>query len=157
MPCGHVGHKAPSAKRCIKTARATFSVSRPTIVIKHRAPNGALRPWRTVTARYTESMGHKAPSAKRCIKTIEHVSVRLQPLQVIKHRAPNGALRLFSGRRELLSVAGHKAPSAKRCIKTGERFGFGTAGDDLVIKHRAPNGALRQQLRDSHALIVRQS
>ena len=55
------------------------------VVIKHRAPNGALRPvvlgrvenlgdlvkTRMVPTGMTGVVGHKAPSAKRCIKTVD--------------------------------------------------------------------------------------
>ena len=66
--CVTKGHKAPSAKRCIKTGSQEDA---------HRA-------------RYTR---HKAPSAKRCIKTEGDVMVTTGRWEVIKHRAPNGALR----------------------------------------------------------------
>ena len=62
-------------------------------VIKHRAPNGALR---LVT-----------------VRACDH------DVGVIKHRAPNGALRqdeIVNSNAAL--THGHKAPSAKRRIKT---------------------------------------
>ena len=66
------------------------------MVIKHRAPNGALRlhlsPFTGADAR------HKAPSAKRCIKTSENGPDQTWSLFVIKHRAPNGALRRTGAR-----------------------------------------------------------
>ena len=61
--------KAPSTKRCIKTATEVAQASNPKTVRKHRAPNGALRRRR---------LGSRA----------EHTP------KVRKHRAPNGALRL---------------------------------------------------------------
>ena len=60
-------------------------------VIKHRAPNGALR--LPATTLVVMASSHKAPSAKRCIKTVKVVCHLEVGLQVIKHRAPNGALR----------------------------------------------------------------
>ena len=63
-------------------------------VIKHRAPNGALR---------RSEIGHVGGAV----------------LRVIKHRAPNGALRqdeIVNSNAAL--THGHKAPSAKRRIKT---------------------------------------
>ena len=63
------GHKAPSAKRCIKTEYDAVSERAAPAVIKHRAPNGALR--RSAVADFT-----------------------VASTPVIKHRAPNGALRL---------------------------------------------------------------
>jgi len=96
-------------------------------VIKHRAPNGALR--RGIVS---DSVGcviesHKAPSTKRCIKTCQ--TTGCQPLRAYCH----------------------KAPSAKRCIKTIGEF---VVVDELieVIKHRAPNGALR--LREAFVISV---
>ena len=64
-------------------------------VIKHRAPNGALRP-------------------------VNLGPIRFLRVIVIKHRAPNGALRheLFGGVHGYILSLCHKAPSAKRCIKT---------------------------------------
>mgnify|MGYP001745291399 FL=1 len=61
--------KAPSAKRCIKTAVVPRQSARRCAVRKRRVPKGALR-----------------PDLEEC------VSVTL--LNVRKHRAPNGALRL---------------------------------------------------------------
>ena len=62
-------HKAPSAKRCIKTAKSLSSDHRRSQVIKHRAPNGALRQPRDSLRGSCPSLRHKAPSTKRCIKT----------------------------------------------------------------------------------------
>ena len=61
--------KAPSAKRCIKTSTPhPYGDPSPSHVRKHRAPKGALRPYKVKTfAQLIE--GQKAPSAKRCIKT----------------------------------------------------------------------------------------
>ena len=91
-PCG--SQKAPSAKRCIKTAILRNTVRYSSHVRKHRAPKGALR--RRVGA---VDEGHV-------------VGVR-------KHRAPKGALRQ---QHPTDTQAGleerQKAPSAKRCIKT---------------------------------------
>ena len=89
-------HKAPSAKRCIKTkdGQHSHSVSKPH-VIKRRAPKGALR---LLIARQPEILaGH-----------------------VRKHRAPKGALRLHGVVSAVLRVCSRKAPSAKRCIKTSK-------------------------------------
>ena len=110
-------HKAPSAKRCIKTINENEPIKASNIVIKHRAPNGALR-----------------QAAGPVVGAVSGV---------IKHRAPNGALRLVL----VLAIStlnlSHKAPSAKRCIKTPQHDPWGEPGGS-VIKHRAPNGALRQ-------------
>ena len=85
------GNKAPSAKRCIKMRHRTMTS--PTMrVLKHRAPNGALR--------------------QRIVELLRQI-LNL----VIKHRAPNGALRQRVLGHELLCLlSGHKAPSAKRRI-----------------------------------------
>ena len=64
-------------------------------VIKHRAPNGALR--------------------QVLLDAVEVILLQ----DVIKHRAPNGALRqILLGPLGVRMVKRHKAPSAKRCIKT---------------------------------------
>ena len=65
------GQKAPSAKRCIKTIPPLCVIAHtPTLVRKHRAPNGALRRHRHhTTIRIARERRQKAPSAKRCIKT----------------------------------------------------------------------------------------
>ena len=102
---------------CIKTPRTAFRTAHRTSAIKHRAPNGALRPSRRRRVLFT-SARHKAPSAKRCIKTRNQQCQHHPRPAVIKRRAPNGALRLKTG------VGGH-----------------GLVG---AIKHRAPNGALRR-------------
>ena len=108
----HVSHKAPSAKRCIKTCPCGLPDQPNLEVIKHRAPNGALRPGKPVT-------------------DDDFV------WDVIKHRAPNGALRLdthsLSGRRWLPR---HKAPSAKRCIKTCNSPHLHSS---QLIGHKAPS------------------
>ena len=114
------GQKAPSAKRCIKTAlsgprdsrsahvrkrRAPKGALRPGLpewsgaysrayVRKHRAPKGALRRERATPMRRSYSACQKAPSAKRCIKTAGHWQLTLP-------------------------WCCQKAPSARRCIKTG--------------------------------------
>ena len=95
MYSGMTGQKAPSAKRCIKTALSS-PAGRFQCVRKHRAPKGALRP-------------HFAYLRER------------GALGVRKHRAPKGALRLIhAARRQFLCEGSQKAPSAKRCIKTHE-------------------------------------
>ena len=63
------GHKAPSAKRCIKTVSFPFTHVGFDVVTKHRAPKGALRRHVYELALDAVNFGHKAPSAKRCIKT----------------------------------------------------------------------------------------
>ena len=111
------GHKAPSAKRHIKTGRPRSRCRTRNLVIKHRAPNGALRPAQPASTVSVRS-GHKGPSIKRSIKT--------------------------SGTRASSSRSlGHKAPSAKRRIKTAACRWTRRTGPPRVIKHRAPSGALR--------------
>ena len=62
------GHKAPSAKRCIKTVPCSV-ISRPaSVVTKHRAPKGALR-------------------------LVVQENFLIPGVLVTKHRAPKGALR----------------------------------------------------------------
>ena len=87
--------KAPSAKRCIKTA--------------HLSLLGDFR----------HDLRQKAPNAKRCIKTlVNHGPVNLV-VQVRKHRAPKGALRQVISTESVQGPRScQKAPSAKRCIKT---------------------------------------
>ena len=85
--------KAPSAKRCIKTAA-------------------------TSPVRPSNSMCQKAPSAKRCIKTLDEPAVKPEILDVRKHRAPKGALRQNpSPLSELHTPDSQKAPSAKRALR----------------------------------------
>ena len=102
MMCAIVGQKAPSAKRCIKTARSRSrrdDGSRR--VRKRRAPKGALRLSPAPTTR----------KEQLCL--------------VRKRRAPKGALRQVTpGKSDVLTSAGQKAPSAKRCIKTHHQFPF---------------------------------
>ena len=114
------GHKAPSAKRCIKTFEDVAVCRGGSFVIKHRAPNGALRPNFNNAIHVRTPLCHKAPSAKRCIKTRPPQSVHCaRRNRVIKHRAPNGALRRSCQDRQREDLQPrHKAPSAKRCIKT---------------------------------------
>ena len=64
--------KAPSAKRCIKTAIALLPVP-PVTVRKHRAPKGALKP-STCLSLARSLICQKAPSAKRYIKTVPSAS-----------------------------------------------------------------------------------
>ena len=111
-------HKAPSAKRCIKTSL----------------------PW-CCSAPYLRR--HKAPSAKRCIKTRVSISEIWSSPRVIKHRAPNGALkrccsRSGSGNRRP-RVIKHRAPNGALKPLTRRSEGYAVT----VIKHRAPNGALK--------------
>ena len=97
-------------------------------VIKHRAPNGALRRIRACRDLRAVGFRYKAPSAKQCIKTDSSPrSCRTDPC--------------------------HKAPSAKRCIKTGEPGRGECRVVSFVIKHRAPNGALRHQRLSTHNCI----
>ena len=114
--------KAPSAIRCIKTARAPPpSGEKKWNVRKHRAPKGALR------LMWISSM-----------KSSVSLSVR-------KHRAPKGALRLGDLDVALVEVGvRQKAPSAKRCIKTTKRQCRVEHRRKYVRKHRAPKGALRR-------------
>ena len=114
-PC----HKAPSAKRCIKTGEPGRGECRVvSFVIKHRAPNGALRHQRLSTHNCIRGC-HKAPSANGALR-LERGELAVERLGcVIKHRAPNGALRLsIRNARSECRRGRHKAPSAKRCIKT---------------------------------------
>ena len=93
-----MGQKAPSAKRCIKTAKMP-STTQTIFARKHRAPKGALRPFQVRSRPETPLIRQKAPSAKRCIKT----------------RKSRSAPR----------IGYQKAPSAKRCIKLLFRVGCG--------------------------------
>ena len=99
---GHSGndtpnrHKAPSAKRCIKTGDVADEEAAPADgVIKHRARNGALRPDAAFLNRCIDRQSHKAPSANQCIKTAHRPCTRCRSAH-----------------------QGYKAPSSKRCIKT---------------------------------------
>ena len=93
-------------------------------VIKHRAPNGALRR-HAATAGTVEIRGNKAPSAKQALRhgIGEDLTVEL--------------------------VEGYIAPSAKRCIKTHRRSRRARRWKP-VIKHRAPNGELRLVVEIPH-------
>ena len=133
-------HKAPSARRCIKTGTCReVGTGRQC----HKAPS-ARRCIKTGTCREvgTGRQCHKAPSARRCIKTGPQVARPRVGVQVIKHRAPDGALRLLVVDLNGDTLIRHKAPSARRCIKT-LRTSTRTRTLRPVIKHRAPNGALR--------------
>ena len=93
----------------------------PFCVIKHRAPNGALRPLIQLSrlARLNVAViKHRAPNgALRRVEGGEPWGDLRE--HVIKHRAPNGALRQLVRRNLTVGHGlGHKAPSAKRCIKT---------------------------------------
>ena len=117
-----MSHKAPSAKRCIKTwTRSAALCPARCAVIKHRAPNGALR-------RFDEGL-HVLDGG----------------VEVIKHRAPNGALRppraRSRNRTSYRSVIKHRAPNGALRQRTGQVV---PQTHTRVIKHRAPNGALRQ-------------
>ena len=61
-------------------------------VIKHRAPNGALRLFEGYTVGgLTDVIKHRAPNGAL---RLEHMGIPMRLLVwVIKHRAPNGALR----------------------------------------------------------------
>ena len=112
-------HKAPSAKRCIKTCVHPVAGSVARHVTKHRAPKGALR-------LNSSSLSRRDKSG------------------VTKHRAPKGALRpILTFSHELPISSRHKAPSAKRCIKTRNNKTRGATQSLSVTKHRAPKGALR--------------
>ena len=114
-----VCHKAPSAKRCIKTQYDR-------------------QPSRTCCLR------QKAPSAKRCIKTTVPSAGRQWPIRVRKHRAPKGALRPRANATDKdFATLCQKAPSAKRCIKTPRSCRTRQSCTSSVRKHRAPKGALR--------------
>ena len=115
--------KAPSAKRCIKTAQ------------RDRARGVCCR--------------QKEPSAKRCIKTLLSGAFRgpCRRSESTKHQ--KGALRpLTLEDIDLAVTRRHTAPSAKRCIKTGWGRSRWTSRW-RVRKHRAPKGALRLPLRYS--------
>ena len=89
-----LSQKAPSAKRCIKTAEILDPAPLPE-VRKHRAPKGALRP------------------------AFHELDDDTHGLGVRKHRAPKGALRRRKSPAYMaFRATGQKAPSAKRCIKT---------------------------------------
>ena len=113
-----ISHKAPSAKRCIKTVDNMIVIA--TVVEpSHKAPSAkrCIKTWRECRWGSPRLRCHKAPSAKRCIKTYRQREYRETPGAVIKHRAPNGALRRQNQNPNALTSP--------------------------VIKHRAPNGALR--------------
>ena len=116
-------HKAPSAKRCIKTSRDR--------------ERGA-----------AADRCQKAPSAKRCIKTSHSVDPPLCNLSCVrKHRAPKGALRQRLGRfSHPKPRMGQRAPSAIRCIKTRRQSTWPTTPGH-ARKHRAPFSALRHGRR----------
>ena len=86
--------KAPSAKRCIKTTMSSPAGITGVDVRKHRAPKGALRLVLPL------ALGVKNPNMVR------------------KHRAPKGALRPIPATFKSSMHTSQKAPSAKRCIKT---------------------------------------
>ena len=95
----YTGQKAPSAKRCIKTALSILVRMGSFFVRKHRAPKGALR------------------LVGECVPRVGERLVR-------KHRAPKGALRLLARVLHVLRFPRQKAPSAKRCIKTIPHTGW---------------------------------
>ena len=175
----HTRQKAPSAKRCIKTARPT--VRRSSCGAGQKAPSAK----RCIKTRVTGSSARrrrsrqKAPNAKRCIKTCSDRCDDLVALRVRKHRAPNNALRLPTQSTPLVSchstsqkapsakrciktpqcpfvrqvrILRQKAPSAKRCIKTRSQSPGRQATPPSVRKHRAPKGALRLDHVDGSCL-----
>ena len=82
------GQKAPSAKRCIKTGRFSWS-------------------------RFRARGCQEAPSAKRCIKTVKEGLAAVFGLGVRQHRAPKGALRHLHARLDVAPVRlvrKHRAP-----------------------------------------------
>ena len=136
--------KAPSAKRCIKTDTANAIAQPHSIVRKHRAPKGALRP-SCVRARADRARVRKHRAPKGALRPVIYRIGRLNEEPVRKHRAPKGALRLASRAQQLVSngqpVRKHRAPKGALrrkvrnivCVQRG-----------WVRKHRAPKGALRR-------------
>ena len=138
------GHKAPSAKRCIKTGRRSrHRCACCHRVIKHRAPNGALRLHEGLHRRreVAAAIKHQAPNG--ALRLVGHDG-ESDRAHVIKHRAPNGALRPVG--RELLDdrivahVIKHRAPNGALRLHSTSHL---VLSFRLVIKHRATNGALR--------------
>ena len=113
-----MGQKAPSAKRCIKTAGIVVRGPPAEAVRKHRAPKGALRLDTAVGEHIgiTDVRKHRAPKGALRRTLLWNSAKRFT---VRKHRAPKGALRLVDTLKTRLVLIGQKAPSAKRCIKTG--------------------------------------
>ena len=142
-----MSHKAPSAKRCIKTwTRSAALCPARCAVIKHRAPNGALR---LCSASSDDKIllvviKHRAPNGA-LRRFDEGLHVLDGGVEVIKHRAPNGALRppraRSRNRTSYRSVIKHRAPNGALRQRTGQVV---PQTHTRVIKHRAPNGALRQ-------------
>ena len=135
--------KAPSAKRRIKTLVRDGVIDRLSIVRKHRAPKGALRPGGRISYEVTLTVRkHRAPkgalrlllSGSWCVFLCWFVRKHRAPKgalrpgslawleytrpSVRKHRAPKGALRLVARGDRLTDDTRQKAPSAKRRIKT---------------------------------------
>ena len=112
--------KAPSAIRCIKTSVSCASDHLGRRVRKHRAPLGVLAPLHSVSS-HEHVDGQQAGSTIRCIKTSRGRSRSGPRLRSVrKHRAPKGALR-HAGRHDSSGCSSsqrQKAPSAIRCIKT---------------------------------------
>ena len=165
-----MGQKAPSAKRCIKTAGSSVRRSTRRRVRKHRAPKGALRPDLPVPVDPLKSSVRKHRAPKGALRPRRAPARRRPCHPVRKHRAPKGALRLSTllktrARRSASQKApsakrciktpepsqptgphrsvGQKAPSAKRCIKTLNELRVQDLQTSTVRKHRAPKGALR--------------
>ena len=113
------GHKAPSTKRCIKTLEGEEIGVHAHVVIKHRAPNGALRPgatlyeWQTYDVIKRRALNGALRRDQHCYHRHHHQS---------RHKAPSTKRRIKtvvseSERRTVLGVS-HNATSAKGCIKT---------------------------------------
>ena len=124
------GQKAPSAKRCIKTIPPLCVIAHtPTLVRKHRAPNGALR------------LGERPRGDKRN--------------QVRKHRAPNGALRQVC-RDTLVSVEVVSESTEHQKVLENPVFVTTTYSRFIVRKHRALKGALRRARKRDQVMGNRQ-
>ena len=114
------------------------------VVIKYRAPNGALRP--VIAAAHgcgeVEVIKHRASN-----DALRRADLGILPPAftegVIKHRATGGALRHARPRGVGCSVVhGHKDRAPNGALRL-ERVVEERVQVELVIKHRAPNGTLR--------------
>ena len=160
--CRHTRHKEQSAKRRIKTCPAGEQGPLPIAVsvIKHRAPNRALRPLvndNLVNSQVKCVIKHQAPNG--ALRQLIFRIVRIVSCcQVIKHRVPNGALRPPRAELFLVGTRGvikHRAPNGALGQVDLEARVESEVGD--VIKHQAPNGALRQVRELAPPAHVRES
>ena len=136
--------KAPSAKRCIKTARHPQSCPSTAHVRKHREPNGALRQVEYADPRTRVSWVRKHRAPKGALRRAQRRLRRGGGFRARKHRAPKGALRPdfihVLRERPVQRVRKHRAP--KGALRRANLVGCHHQVGD-VRKHRAPKGALR--------------